>query len=152
MSLTINFQEVNQEVKKLLNWEKNVVKDCLNWGTEALYKEITQKDMPYNTGNYKRSWKKKKPKNHTITVETPMGQLMIWLEFTGTKPHIIVPKGPGYPLHWVDPDTGEHRYAMKVNHPGTNPTPHLRPAIEKFLPKWEDYIMRKISKYYRWIG
>lgn len=37
-----------------------------------------------------------------------------------TNPHEIVPKGPGYPLHWVGGKygPGDH-YAMKVQHPGT---------------------------------
>jgi hypothetical protein len=37
-----------------------------------------------------------------------------------TAPHEIVPKGPGYPLHWTGGKygPGDH-YAMKVQHPGT---------------------------------
>ena len=35
----------------------------------------------------------------------------------GTAPHEIF----GNPLHWVDLDTGEDRFAMHVHHPGTQP-------------------------------
>jgi len=37
-----------------------------------------------------------------------------------TAPHEIVPKGPGYPLHWVGGKygPGDH-YAHSVSHPGT---------------------------------
>lgn len=36
----------------------------------------------------------------------------------GTVPHIIKPKGRGYPLHWVDKSSGEDRFAYLVHHPG----------------------------------
>lgn len=35
----------------------------------------------------------------------------------GTAPHEIF----GNPLHWVDLETGEDRFAMHVHHPGTQP-------------------------------
>ena len=90
MSMKIDFKEVNTEIKKLSKF--TIAKQCLDWGLIQLHKEITNKDIiPIDEGNYRKSWKKKKIKKQTITVETPMGQLMIWLEFTGTVPHIIVP-------------------------------------------------------------
>ncbi len=37
----------------------------------------------------------------------------------GTKPHQIRPRKAGYPLHWLDEDTGAHMFAYLVRHPGT---------------------------------
>ena len=144
MSATLDFKPIAEFVKKLN--KKELITRCFEWGAEKLLFEITAKDIPFDTGRYRKSWKKNKPKKETISVETPMGQLMIWLEFTGTVPHEIVPKRPGYPLHWIDPDTGEDVFRYKVWHPGTTATPHLRPAIKRFLPKWQDYIFEQIKK------
>ena len=147
--MKIDFKEVNTEIKKLSKF--TIAKKCLDWGTEYLYREITNPDtIPFNQGNYRASWKKKKIKKQTISVETPMGQLMIWLEFTGTKPHIIVPVR-AQALHWIN-DAGQDVYAMEVHHPGTKPQPHLRPAIKKFLPKWRDYIFKLLQTEHTWIS
>ena len=42
----------------------------------------------------------------------------------GTAPHVILPKNKKA-LHWPDAD---HPVA-RVNHPGTKPSPYLRPAL-----------------------
>jgi hypothetical protein len=46
-----------------------------------------------------------------------------------TAPHEIVPKGPGYPLHWVGGKygPGDH-YAYKVQHPGTSAVKYMQAA------------------------
>lgn len=48
----------------------------------------------------------------------------------GTKPHTIKPKD-SEALRWED-ENGEH-FAKKVEHPGTEAQPFLRPAIDKVL-------------------
>jgi hypothetical protein len=60
----------------------------------------------------------------------------------GTRPHPI-PKGgaaeqlaKGYPLHWVDKHTGEHRFAWSVWHPGTIPDPFVERAVDAMSPQF----------------
>jgi hypothetical protein len=59
----------------------------------------------------------------------------------GTKPHPI-PRGgsaeqlaKGYPLHWIDQQTGEHRFAWSVWHPGTFPDPFIANAMDAMSPQ-----------------
>jgi hypothetical protein len=59
----------------------------------------------------------------------------------GTKPHLI-PRGgsaeqlaKGYPLHWIDKQTGEDRFAWSVWHPGTFPDPFVANAMEAMSPQ-----------------
>ncbi|WP_144070238.1 hypothetical protein [Nonomuraea indica] len=47
----------------------------------------------------------------------------------GTRAHVIRPRNPNGWLRWVGSD-GKVHFAKKVNHPGTRPYPHLRPALE----------------------
>jgi hypothetical protein len=47
----------------------------------------------------------------------------------GTKPHVIEAKGD-YSLH--NSGTGQY-FGKKVSHPGTDPQPHLRPALYEDL-------------------
>ncbi len=61
----------------------------------------------------------------------------------GTQPHLIPLGGAaemmqkGYPLHWVDKKTGEHRFAWEVWHPGTDPDPFVALAIEAMDPQFD---------------
>lgn len=47
---------------------------------------------------------------------------------TGTKPHVIQARW-ARSLHWVDRATGEDRFALWVNHPGTQGNDWRTPAI-----------------------
>ena len=143
-----DFKKIIPEIRKLEKF--NLAKKCLQHGAELLQREL-RKDAPHRTGKYVNSWKTRKPKKDSITIETPMGQLMLWLEFTGTRPHVIVPRRAKV-LKWVNRETGQDVYAMKVNHPGTKPQPHLRPFIKKILPKWIDYTFTQIKKEHVWLG
>ena len=59
----------------------------------------------------------------------------------GTQPHLI-PRGgsaeqlaKGYPLHWIDKQTGEDRFAWSVWHPGTFPDPFVERAMDTMSPQ-----------------
>uniref|UniRef100_A0A6M3X7T7 Tail protein n=1 Tax=viral metagenome TaxID=1070528 RepID=A0A6M3X7T7_9ZZZZ len=59
----------------------------------------------------------------------------------GTPAHLI-PRGgaaeqmaKGYPLHWIDKGTGEHRFAYQVWHPGTQPDPFVALATDALSPQ-----------------
>jgi len=41
----------------------------------------------------------------------------------------------GYPLHWIDKATGEHRFAWSVWHPGTFPDPFVERAMDAMSPQ-----------------
>lgn len=47
----------------------------------------------------------------------------------GTPPHVIEARHADM-LHWVD-EGGEHHFRVRVNHPGTSPSPFMGPAAQK---------------------
>lgn len=57
----------------------------------------------------------------------------------GSSKHII----EGNPLMWTGGKygTGFH-FAMRVQHPGTRPQPHFKPAIEKLKPKFPNIYLQ----------
>lgn len=66
----------------------------------------------------------------------------------GSIPHLI-PRGgsaeqlaKGYPLHWVDQATGEHRFAWSVWHPGTFPDPFVERAVDSQSPQFAMFLTR----------
>ena len=108
---------------------------------QNLKKEI-QRTAPKDSGKYAKSWRIKQTRWGTgkdkprliLSPAKKYHDLMVWLEFTGTKPHIILPRRAKV-LHWIDKSTGQHRFSMRVRHPGTKPQPHIRPALRKILPR-----------------
>ena len=62
----------------------------------------------------------------------------------GSKPHVIRPKNKEM-LHWKGVN-GEKFFAFKVNHPGTDPQPFMRPAIDEVKGKKSmDLIMNAVN-------
>lgn len=106
----------------------------------AFLKEV-QKRAPKDTGEYAKSWKAGEIKidgtKVLIIIETPMGQLYVILEEEGSDPHEI----EGNPLHWTGGKygPGEH-FAMKVDHPGFPPIPHVQPSIRHIMDTQFDKI------------
>ena len=146
MSIKMDITEIKSELNRLSKFE--IAKKCLDWGQEMLVRDIRH-NAPNDTGEYSKSWKKKKPSSDKFIVETNMGQLLMWLEWTGTKPHEIVPVR-AKALHWIN-DAGQDVFAKRVWHPGTTAEPHITPALKRFYPKWKDYIFTQISQEYGWI-
>jgi hypothetical protein len=52
----------------------------------------------------------------------------------GTPPHVIRPRGPGYPLRFFWPKVGREVRFMYVNHPGTKPNRFIGRAYRRWLP------------------
>ena len=49
----------------------------------------------------------------------------------GARPHVIEPRGPGYPLRFYWAKAGRVVAFWRVNHPGNAPQPFMRPALYK---------------------
>lgn len=58
----------------------------------------------------------------------------------GTGPHIIVPRTK-QALYWP----GAEHPVKRVRHPGTKPSPYLRPAADRFYPRLTSRIRRFMS-------
>lgn len=69
----------------------------------------------------------KRMPEYRVQVGTPV-EYAPHIEY-GTGPHIIEPKD-AEALHWKN-EENEDVYAKRVRHPGTNPQPFLRPALDE---------------------
>ena len=75
---------------------------------------------------------KNKATSKQVKITSKFGFLYNILEFKGSKPHEIRARiAPA--LHWVDRTTGEHRFALRVWHPGFAPLPHMRPMMKDLM-------------------
>ena len=142
-----------------------------NWQDQAakeLVKEI-KRTAPRDTGKYAQQWAIRKRKNMTkyktvihISVgkkklpgkfnydNTTYQQLFRWLEYTGTKSHIIRPRR-AMMLSWIDKKSGVRRFALSVRHPGTKPEPHVRPAMRRILPREMQRAVKGIRQKHVWL-
>lgn len=65
-----------------------------------------------------------------VYVPKPLGT---WI-LEGTPPHVIRPRGVGYPLRFYWPKVGREVKFMHVNHPGTKANPFMGRAYRRWLP------------------
>jgi hypothetical protein len=86
---------------------------------------------PYDTGALKASIRVEYfPRHGIVSCGTNYWQ---WQEF-GAEPHIIRPKGSGYPLKFWWQRFGFVAHFYKVHHPGNDPQPFMRPAVYRERP------------------
>lgn len=133
----------------------------------ALVSEIKRR-APKDTTQYSKQWKVRRRRNRTkykTVIHISPGNkklpganygnktyqdLFGWLEFTGTVKHEIVPRRARM-LSWVDKNSGIRRFAMRVMHPGTKPTPHVRPAMRAILPREMQRAIKGIVNRHVWL-
>ena len=71
--------------------------------------------------------------------------IALFLE-VGTRAHGIDPVRAKL-LSWIDPASGERRYARHVDHPGTAANPYLANAAAKTTKDMDEKLLRKIDAY-----
>ena len=131
MTVNISVKDALQTLRKKLVVSESevdaIVEDILVAMGTRLHELIVQMS-PVNEGKYAGSWKLQTPDSRSIKITNPDGLKYTILEFTGTRPHKIEPKNSQF-LHFVI--NGKDIYVKSVNHPGTQPDPHVRPALEQ---------------------
>ena len=82
---------------------------------------------PRDTGEYASSWKVLSMNDKVLVIGSPMSTLYVVLEFGVDHPVTITAK-TARALHWVDPTTGQDRFAKSVTIPPRKAQPHIRTA------------------------
>ena len=137
---TIKLEGITKELRSLKSIDTNPL-----WKSESRkFNDNFKQKVPKDTGEYKKSWKVKKYSKKGFTLETKMGFLFDILEFQGSKPHIIEPVRASV-LHWIDKETGQDRFAMRVRHPGFKAIPHARPFVKKNVMR----VARDLMSFYK---
>lgn len=125
---------IRGQLQRLRNEADYTASEIRKQAAKELLVEI-KRTAPKDTGNFAKSFRMIHKKTRTIiTPHKKYHKLFTWLEFTGTKPHEILPRRARV-LHWVDKQTGLHHFRYRVWHPGTRATPFVRPAMRRILPK-----------------
>ena len=106
-------------------------------------RDLIEEKAPKDTGKYAKEWKVGEPTATSINITNPDGLKYTILEFTGRRPSKIEAKKGGV-LHFTI--GGKDIFVAFVNHPGTQPEPHVRPALEQLGREAKKIILDMIKK------
>ena len=109
-------------------------------------RDIWQEEAPKKTGEFARNIRFRtfvRGDRVGFTLSTPQ-PLKRWIT-EGTRPHVIVPRGQGYPLRFEV--NGRTVFAYRVNHPGTKPHPFDERAAASFEPEAQQALRRISTRY-----
>ena len=149
VTVRIGFAEINRVLNKDVKWLERTRQSAVKQLKPKLLEELKKK-CPKDTGKYAQSWRIERSSKYEFRFVTTMGKLFRILEYHGSKPHIIEPVRARV-LHWIDKETGGHRFAKRVQHPGFAALPHVRPFRDRQLPKIRDEILQALRRKYKWI-
>ena len=129
-------EQYKQKLKKLSRQKPMFQKEFLDTVGQMVLAMIRQV-APKDTGDYSRSWKVMKQTANSIEIDTENSALWYWLEY-GTRSHKIEP---------INAETLLLPFGMfeDVDHPGTQPQPHLNLVIDE-LNRILDGVMSSLIK------
>ena len=146
IAVKFDFTQLKQEIQSLKRLDTNPFWSAQSKKSLKAFKE----KVPIDTGDYKKSWKIKKSNKNGFVLETDKGFLFDLLEFQGARPHVIEPVRAKV-LHWIDKETGQDRFAMRVQHPGFEKIPHARPFIKNNLPIIAQNFLKYMAAKKEWV-
>ena len=123
--------------------QKNINRAGLRAGAAVLLPEV-QRRIPSDTGQLRASARvTTRARGAEVSASVKVGNFVAWyahmVEF-GTRPHVIRPKEPGGALRFGGATV------RSVNHPGIQPRPFMRPAIDSAFPEVIAAITAKIRQ------
>lgn len=139
MPITFKDNSLKKLIDKLTFTDKEI-KELSTAILKALGKrleELIQERAPFDTGVYAGDWKVNDVDGNSISVTNPDGKLFTILEFTGRRKGRI----HGKPfLHFTI--NGVDIIVAFVDHPGTQPDPHVTPALEQLGLEGKEIIVK----------
>ena len=136
-------KKIEQEINNMIGG--NVAKfqrACLTDIQEILLRFIKQL-APRNTGAYADSWRAEAIKGNKAVISSKAGKLFVILEFRGAKPGIREPRTAQALRFEID---GKVIFALRVNFPGFDAIPHVRPALKKLNADAKVIVAAHLSK------
>lgn len=136
----INLGAIEKELDSMdsnfIKYQEAVLKDL-----QDIFIKNVEKKAPKKTGKYSKSWKAGPINGNKATIYTPFGMLYAMLEWTGRSPGRISGK-----LMVFEAETGETVFTMKIDHPGFDPVPHVRPALKKTMAECSPVLFAHLDK------
>lgn len=111
--------------------------------------EVARDEAPKDTGDFARGIRFKTFRKgldslgYTLSDPQPLGKFIR----LGTKPHLITPRGSGYPLRFFWKKVGRNVAFYSVNHPGTKPNPYMERATNRMQPDMDKSAARISTRY-----
>lgn len=146
-----NFEGVKSELSGIARGTPEMLRYLLENIAPVVAQDIQQraprsKKMNINE-HYADEWKVEKitisEERGVAIISNPNDLLYVILEITGRSSGRI--DGNPY-LAWEDPETGETIIVRFVIHPGFQPTPHVRPALQNYTQKAGAIVGTLVSK------
>ena len=116
---------------------------------KKMLKHVAAK-APRRSGAFASSFRPRSTRGKRMRLETKMGRILRWTEFTGTQAHGIDPVRARV-LHWIDEHTGRDMFRPHVDHPGTEARPWVRPGIRKVAPSALHDAFRDLARRMPWL-
>ena len=137
-AFTITSDPTTREiVRRVLDANRGLVTDRREMmrGQARRFVNLAQQEAPKFTGEFANKISYRTigggdVDGFNVYVPKPLGD---WI-LDGTPPHVIRPRGNGYPLRFYWPKVGREVRFMYVNHPGTKANRFMGRAYRRWLP------------------
>jgi len=130
ISFKLNFEPVFKDLNNMANVNQDKFQKAVLSDAQDILLNFIQKLAPRKTGKYAKSWRKGKITENTAQVITDQGDLYVLLEFTGAPPQLRT-RSKGQGPYVFQAEDGSTVFTMKINWPGFDKIPHVRPAMRK---------------------
>ena len=127
---SINFKSMIKDFESMAVTNQKKYKRKVLTDVQTVLLRYIRALAPRNTGDYAKSWKRGKIIQDVAIVKTTAGFLYEMLEYTGAKPQLRQ-RSPGQKPYVFTNAQGETIFTFKINWPGFDNIPHVRPAMRK---------------------
>jgi len=142
----INLLPVTRELKKMASTNNEKFNRAVLIDAQDILLNYIRQLAPRKSGKYAKSWKKGQIVGKKAEVTTTAGKLFALLEFTGAKPQTRV-RSPGQGPYVFKDESGNVIFTMKINWPGFDNIPHVRPAMKRLEKNFRIILAANMSKY-----
>jgi len=144
-SIKFDFTSLNRELDSMASTHENRFNYAVLLDAQEIFLNYIQQLAPNKSGKYAASWKKGSITGKIATVMSSQGMLFNLLEFTGAKPQLRQ-RSKGQKPYVFETESGETVFTMKINWPGFDNIPHVRPALRRLEQDFNTIIAANMSK------
>jgi len=145
ITFKINLKPIEKELRNLGGVNREKFQRAVLTDAQEIFLNYIKQLAPKKTGQYAKSWIKGKLIGKTAEVTSPEGKLFNLLEFTGAKPQLRIRNASQGP-YVFQTESGETIFTFKINWPGFDNIPHVRPALRRLEKDMSTIIAANMSK------
>lgn len=146
IKFSFNLKPIKRELTNLSGTNKEKFNRAVLIDSQDILLNYIKQLAPKKSGKYAKSWKKGMIRKNIADVTTTSGDLFEILEFTGADPQTRVRSAGQKPYVFKD-ENGITVFTFKINWPGFDNIPHVRPAMRKLEKDFPVILAANISKF-----